>query len=72
MQDGGMRLDAWLEKKGITLADFGRLIGKSAPTVSRLSRGIGNTNLSTLAEIERATDGEVTAADVLQSRGAAE
>ena len=63
-----MRLDQWLNEKGIGLAEFGAMIGKSAPTVSRFARGLGNPDLSTMVEIERVTNGAVRPDDFLRSR----
>ena len=63
-----MDLNHWLEEKGISLAAFGQMIGKSAPTVSRLVHGQGNTDSDTLLQIERVTKGAVTATDILRAK----
>jgi transcriptional regulator with XRE-family HTH domain len=67
----GMTLHEWLAQKGLSLAEFGRLIGKSAPTVSRFVRGIGNPDLETMLAIQQATGGKVTVAEQARKKSVA-
>jgi len=62
-----MQLSDWLAKKELTLEQFGELIGKSAPTVSRLARGIGSTDFETIRKIVNVTKGAVTERDLIQA-----
>ena len=59
-----MRLEAWLDLKGVTKAEFARRIGVSAPTITRVINGVQNTPLSVQDVIKRETDGAVTPDDL--------
>lgn len=62
MQVSGMStLDHYLSDRNITNASFGRILGVSEATVSRLRRGKQAPSMALVARIKSATDGLVTA-----------
>lgn len=56
-------LRVWRTRKGMSLEEFGRRIGRSAAAVSRYEAGIRDPRRQTLQAIARATGGKITAAD---------
>lgn len=58
-----MKLAAYLKQNSLTLEAFGRQIGRTRATVSRLARERHMPDWDTVAAIERATNGSVTAND---------
>lgn len=60
-----MNLRDWLEQNGVTGVGFGERIGVSQGAVSKIARGLVWPEAETIAAIERETDGQVTAADIL-------
>jgi len=62
-----MTLAAYLEKRGLTRADFARLIGVRHLTVTRYVRGEQIPEPEYLRRIYRATDGMVTPNDFILS-----
>lgn len=60
-----MRLDAWLELRGIKQAEFARRIGSTSTTVHRIVAGTQNIPMSLQTAIIRETDGAVTADDLV-------
>ena len=58
-----MTLKDWLNHKDVTASDFAKKIGRSAPTVSRILRGINKPDWETMLAIEAATEGAVTPND---------
>ena len=59
-----MRLEAWLELRGIKQAELARRIGSTSATVHRIIAGNQNIPLSIQDAIIRETDGAVTADDL--------
>ncbi len=59
-----MRLDAWLQLKDLTRAEFARRIGVKPPTVTRIISGGQNIPLSIQDAIKRETAGAVTPDDL--------
>lgn len=62
-----MKLATYLKENGLTLHAFGQQIGRTPATVSRLAREKHQPDWSTVAAIERATNGAVTANDFTPS-----
>lgn len=60
-----MKLSAYLSDKNLTDDAFAAIVGMSQSQISRLKRGISRPSWETVAAIERATGGLVTAADFL-------
>ncbi len=58
-----MQLSDYLREKDLTTTEFGRLVGISHGTVSRLASGKRKPSLALLEKIERETEGAVTARD---------
>lgn len=58
-----MTLGEYLKSEGINQADFGKKIGLSGASVSRLKRGQQWPDKDTVRRIEMATGGQVTAND---------
>lgn len=58
-----MLLSDWLIREGITRSDFAARIGVSPPTITDLCQGNQWLSRKTAKAIEKATRGEVTAAD---------
>ena len=54
-----MQLAAYLKDCGLTLAQFGAEIGRTAATVSRIARGLHRPDWKTMQAIERKTGGAV-------------
>jgi transcriptional regulator with XRE-family HTH domain len=54
-----MTLTEYIQSKGLTLDQFGLLIGRSGATVSRIARGIHKPDWQTMEAILSATAGEV-------------
>lgn len=65
-----MKLKTYLHRERITLADFGRRIGRSHATVSRLCEGHQKPSLELAESIANETNGEVTAQDFLSASSA--
>lgn len=57
------KLSHWLKKRKLSKADFAPMVKRSRQTVHRWCTGAVTPDLKTIAVIERATDGEVTAND---------
>lgn len=61
-----MKLSAWLEREGVSRAEFGRRIGKSRANAWRIAEGVINSfDRETALAIFRATGGQVTPNDLL-------
>lgn len=58
-----MKLDKYLSAKKLTDAAFASLVGMSQSQVNRLRRGLSQPSWDTVATIERATGGKVSALD---------
>ena len=65
-----MQLAEFIEAEGLTLAEFGSKIGRSAATVSRIARGIHKPDWATIAAINDATSGQVSPNDFLDCEAA--
>ena len=61
-----MQLSDYLREKSLTTTEFGRRIGTSHATVSRLATGKRRPGWDLLAKIIKETDGAVTADDFLE------
>lgn len=59
----GMKLSDYLSSNGISDEAFALVVGMSQSQISRLRRGISRPSWGTVALIERATGGLVSAAD---------
>ena len=60
-----MQLKAWREKNGLSLTRLADLTGLAHSTLSLIERGKRNCGRSAAKRIEAATNGEVTAAELL-------
>lgn len=58
-----MDLNSWLERQGLTNAEFGSRLGCSTEAVRRYRRLLREPDLEMMALIERATGGAVRAVD---------
>lgn len=58
-----MELRAWRLSEGMKLSELAPILGLSITTLSDLERGQANVSRETVARIEGATAGQVTAAD---------
>jgi len=54
-----MQLTAWMEREGITPAEFGERIGRTAAAVRFYRRGLRMPRPEVMAAIQRETGGEV-------------
>jgi len=59
-----MRLDIWLDLKGVSRADFAQRIDTTVQTLSRLIAGKQNISMVLIDAIVRETEGAVTADDL--------
>lgn len=57
------KLAAYLKREKLTLDQFGKRIGRTAATVSRLARGVNKPDWDTAEAIATATKGEITISD---------
>jgi DNA-binding transcriptional regulator YdaS (Cro superfamily) len=62
-----MKLKDWLTSRDMTASDFAELVGISQGAISKIVRGVVWPEADTISAIERATDGEVQAADILST-----
>lgn len=62
-----MHLDQFLRTNGLTRAQFAERIGVGRLAVQRWATGHAKPRWQTIAKIEAATDGAVTAADFMPS-----
>lgn len=60
-----MNLRAWRNREGISAAEFGRQIGVAGTTVCHYERRTRTPSRTIAQQIEAATNGEVTAAELL-------
>jgi transcriptional regulator with XRE-family HTH domain len=60
-----MKLDEYLRERDLTRAEFGGLIGRTGPTVSRIISGVQKPDWETLERIKEATGGVVMPNDFL-------
>jgi len=58
-----MKLSEWLAQADETADAFAKRVGVSAPTISRLARGVNRPDWTTVRKIADATSGAVTAED---------
>lgn len=58
-----MTLADYLTEQNLTLDAFGRRVGRSAATISRIARGLHRPDWETMDLIQRETDGRVTPND---------
>jgi len=58
-------LDLYLSKREITNADFGRIVGASESTISRVRRGKQTPSLDLIRRFRDATNGALSANDFL-------
>lgn len=58
-----MQLRKWLKDNGVTMAEFGRRIGRTEATVSRIARGKHVPTFDVIERIETETGCAVTRAD---------
>lgn len=65
------KLAEYLEREKLTLDEFGKKIGRSAATVSRLARGVNKPDWDTAENIALATGGEITISDFRDQSSAA-
>lgn len=63
-----MELKQYLKEHGVTGEDFGRRVGISAASVTRISKGEQNISLSLARDIVTATGGKVTLEDLAVAR----
>lgn len=63
-----MTLDQWIAEHKVRMDDFARQIGVHLVTAYKLRRGTTQPSVHTLAAIERATRGKVTAVDFVAER----
>ncbi len=63
-----MKLGDWLKKESMTQAAFAELIDSDQGHVSDLVHGKVRPRLDSVARIEKATDGQVKAADWLEQK----
>lgn len=61
----GMTLSEYLSERKITDEAFAAEVGISQSQISRLRRGISRPSWESVALIERATEGQVTASDFM-------
>jgi transcriptional regulator with XRE-family HTH domain len=54
-----MKLAVWLDRQGISVAEFGRRIGKPQPTAQRYAAGARIPEPETMTKIAEITGGEV-------------
>lgn len=66
-----MRMRAWRQKAGLTLADVAERLGVSVPTVHRWEVGRADPRLSRIKQIDTLTAGMVTATDFAPPDGEA-
>lgn len=64
-----MKLKQWRQRQNLTLAQMGRLIGRSHVTVLRLEKGDSKPDPDTLKAIFDATNGEVSLHDFFAADG---
>lgn len=62
-----MRLATWLERNGVSDAEFGQKIGAHRTRVWAWKRGVGSPQAKHLAAISEVTKGKVTAKDFSQA-----
>jgi DNA-binding transcriptional regulator YdaS (Cro superfamily) len=62
-----MNLRDWLETHDVTGVAFAERVGVSQGAMSKIIRGVVWPEADTISAIERATDGEVQAADILST-----
>lgn len=62
-----MKLDSWLQEKGITAKGFAVEVGLTGASISRLRRGLQRPTLDTIEAIRTATDGAVDAVDFVRA-----
>lgn len=65
-----MKLSDWLTRENVTLDEFGRRIGRTASTVSRIARGKHQPDWETMKAIARETAGAVEPNDFFERTGA--
>lgn len=65
-----MFLDTHLRAKGLTDQKFATMIGCERSFVTRLRHGDTHASFAMMQRIERATGGQVTAADIYEARKA--
>lgn len=63
-----MKLADWLKREGRDLEWLGAELGVTTASASRITRGIQNVPMSTLARIDELTGGEVTPNDMVQAQ----
>lgn len=59
------KLDAYLTAKGMPNAEFGRRVGASESTISRIRHGKQAPSFALARRIKEASDGAVTADDLM-------
>ena len=62
-----MKLADYIKEAGLTDEAFGRLVGVSQPTVSRLKRDLSWPTRETIERIRDVTGGKVTADDFMDA-----
>ena len=65
-----MKLIDYLDAQDLNMAEFGRLIGRSDATVSRIARGLNPPDWRTMKAIRAVTRGAVMPNDFLPERTA--
>lgn len=60
-----MKLDQYLKHNRLSLAVFAKSVGASPSTILRVRDGLVIPSRKTMAAIERATNGQVTATELL-------
>lgn len=61
-----MKLSQYLEKHGLSDADFGAVVGRDRATVNRWRNEMVRPDWDSLLAIEQATNGKVTAKDFVE------
>lgn len=65
VKDGRMRLNEWLKSQNMTQTQFAASVGSTDPSISRIVAGQQWPSPALMTAIEAATDGQVTATDIL-------
>jgi DNA-binding transcriptional regulator YiaG len=61
----GNALKDWRERNGLTLRQFAEIVGSSPSLLSRIENGDARPSVPTLAALQRATNGAVSASDFI-------
>ena len=62
-----MKLETYLSENKITVSQFAQTIGRSAATVSRITRNLNQPNSKTMLRIKKETGGAVLPNDFFEA-----